>query len=62
MEIKINLADNVPFEKEINIHNVVILLQRISNKHHDPYHYHLFEEKYPYKDYINDKCYILLSN
>ena len=45
MRIKINSDDDLPSEKLLNMHNVVIFIKSIVNKNHNNYYYQLFFRK-----------------
>ena len=52
-KVKINSYDDLPLEKAIAMHNIVILLKFISNENHNNYFYDMFLEKCLYKSYKN---------
>ena len=39
MKIKINSDDDLPLEKALNMHNVVILIKSFFKKNHNHYYY-----------------------
>ena len=49
MKMKINSDDDLPLEKTLNVHNVLILIKSDFNKHSNHYYYQVFLEKYSYK-------------
>ena len=48
-KIKIDLNDNLPLEKTLNVHNVVIRIKSVFNKNYNHYYYRVFLEKFSYK-------------
>ena len=44
-KIKINFNDELPLEKAITIHNVMILVKSAFDKNHNHYYYKVFLEK-----------------
>ena len=42
MKIKINTDDDLPLEKILSMHKVVILIKSVFNKDYNHYHYQLF--------------------
>ena len=41
-KIKINLDDDLPFEKRLNVQNVVIIIKSVFNKNNNHYYYETF--------------------
>ena len=49
MKIKINLDDDLPLGKTLNMHNVGIRIKSVFNKNHNHYYNQVFLEKCSYK-------------
>ena len=44
-KIKINLDDDLPFEKRLNVQNVVIIIKSVFNKNYNHYYYETFTQE-----------------